>query len=87
MNLLSNNLARLIRSRRKELGLTQVDLHRLMGWKVNNTQYLSNIELGKCQLPAKHINKLSQAIEIKPEMIVFEMAQDYKEALNKELLK
>lgn len=87
MNITSNNLAKLIKTRRKELKLSQSEVHAKLGWQTKNTQYLSNIELGKCQMPPKHIKKLSEAIGIKPEMIIFEMTQDYRDALNKEVLK
>lgn len=85
MILFSNNLAKLIRSRRKELKLTQADVHYRLGWKVVNTQYLSNIELGKCQMPIKHINKLSSVLYLSRELIIENMISDYKEALIKEL--
>ncbi len=87
MNITSNNLATLIKRRRKQLRLTQRDVHQRLDWKVKNTQYLSNIELGKCQMPAKHLNKLCIALMLTREDIVKEMVKDYQDALIKELNK
>ncbi len=85
MILKSNNLAKLIRTRRQELNLSQAEVHNYMGWKIINTQYLSNIECGKCQLPAKHINKISSTLHLSRESLIESMVQDYKEALIKQI--
>jgi transcriptional regulator with XRE-family HTH domain len=85
MILKSNNLAKLIKSRRIELNLSQAQVHNYMGWKELHTQYLSNIELGKCQLPPKHINKISMTLHLSREALIENMVQDYKEALEKQI--
>ena len=85
MMIKSNRTASLIKSRRIELGLTQSDLHKKLGWKVFNTQYISNIELGKCQLPPKHINNFATAIGIDNQIILDAMVLDYKDSLINQL--
>lgn len=87
MILKSNNLASLIKKRRRELDLSQAQVQKRLGWKCQNTQYLSNIELGKCQMPAKHINRLSSAISLDRETILEAMILDYKEMVLKEINK
>ena len=87
MILKANNLAKLIKGKRIELNLSQSQVHTLLGWKKENTQYLSNIECGKCQIPAKHINKLSSALHISRETIIDQMVKDYTDSLYKEIWK
>lgn len=87
MILKSNHLAKLIKTRRQELKMSQAQIHNYMGWRQLQTQYISNIELGKCQLPAKHINKLSSTLHLSREEIIESMIQDYKEALLNEVSK
>lgn len=87
MNITGNHLADLIRTRRRELNLTQKKLQAALQWSENNSQYISNVEKKKCQFPPKHINRLSIALHIDRELIIDKMIQDYKESLIKELSK
>lgn len=87
MNVLSNNLAKLIKKRRLEIGLTQPKLNLLLGYKSGNGQTISNIERGKCQLPIKLLDKLSLVLMISREAIIEAAVEDYKESLRKELSK
>lgn len=87
MNVLSNNLAKLIKRRRKELGMTQPQLSAKLGYTSKNGQTVSNIERGMCQLPIKHINQLSLILRISREAIIIEMIADYVQALMLEISK
>ena len=87
MNVLSYNLAKLIKRRRKELGMTQPQLSAKLGYTSKNGQTVSNVERGMCQLPIKYINQLSLVLMISREMIIIEMIADYKQALIVEIAK
>lgn len=76
-----------IRSRRKELGLTQKQLAQKLGWKVNNTQYISNTERGLNPFPVKNVYALSLALQISPEIIIGKMLEDYSNSIRRELNK
>jgi antitoxin component HigA of HigAB toxin-antitoxin module len=77
----ANHVSDLIKRRIEFLGLNQTKLSNNLGWKNNNSQQLSNIILGKCQLPPKHIKRLSQEIKVNESIVVEAMANDYRLAL------
>lgn len=87
MNILSKNLARLIKTRRNELKISQLSLSKKLGYESKSGQTISNAERGKCQLPIKYLNNLSIVLMISRENIINEMVEDYREALRKELSK
>jgi transcriptional regulator with XRE-family HTH domain len=81
----SKYLSAFIRSRRIEIKLSQLDLSNKLSWRGNNAQYISNIELGKCPFPAKHIDKLSIALQTSREEIIDKMVRDYETNLRNSL--
>lgn len=87
MKVLSNNLAKLIKRRRLDLGLSQTELSIKLGYEAKCGQTISNVERGTCQLPAKYLNSLSICLMISRETIIAEMVKDYQESLIKELNK
>jgi transcriptional regulator with XRE-family HTH domain len=87
MNVLSNNLAKLIKRRRIDLRISQTELSNKLGYGSRFGQTISNVERGTCQLPAKYLNKLSICLMISREAIIAEMVKDYQDALIKELNK
>jgi transcriptional regulator with XRE-family HTH domain len=87
MNVLSHNLAKLIKQKRKELKITQPELSARLGYTSKTGQTVSNVERGTCQLPIKHINQLSLILRVSREAIILEMVADYKQALILEISK
>lgn len=76
-----------IRLRRKCLGLTQKQLTQKLGWKVKNTQQISNTERGLNPFPVKNVYALSLALQISPEIIIGKMLEDYSNSIRRELNK
>jgi transcriptional regulator with XRE-family HTH domain len=74
----ANELAKIIKSRRKELKLSQFVLTHKLGYNAKTSQYVSNIELGKCGLPPEKINALSIALQIPRSKIIEAMMKDYE---------
>jgi len=87
MQIKARHTAILIKNRRKDLGLSQVQATKRLGWSEKNAQYLSNVERGLCAFPVKYINELSCALQVSREMIVEMMTKDYKEQILEELNK
>jgi hypothetical protein len=85
MRIVPTNMASLIRNKRLDLRMSQITLTGLLGWKKNNSQYVSNIELAKCPFPSKSISRLSSALYISRAEIIDAMTKDYNESLNKSL--
>jgi hypothetical protein len=77
----ANHVSDLIKRRIEFLGINQTKLSNNLGWKNNNSQQLSNIICGKCQLPPKHIKRLSQEIKVHESIVIEAMANDYRLAL------
>lgn len=71
-------LSSFIRSRRIELKLSQLELSKRIGWHTKTSQYISNVELGKCPFPPKSINELSIALMTSREEIIANMVRDYE---------
>ena len=82
----SNEVANLMRNRRRELKMSQVKLSGMVGFSNKEGQFISNVERGKCQFPVKFINKLATALEVSTETIIELMSNDYKNAIIKEVL-
>jgi transcriptional regulator with XRE-family HTH domain len=74
----ANQVANLIISRRKQLGLSQKQVYDQLPFKGSQPQFLSNVERGKCSLPAKHIRKISEVLQIEPEVMIDAFVSDYK---------
>jgi transcriptional regulator with XRE-family HTH domain len=81
----AQNLARFIRTKRIELGMSQFDLTKKLGWQTKSTQYISNIERNKCSFPPKSVQLLSDALNTSIDSIVHEMVKDYNLSLNNEV--
>jgi len=82
----ANEVSKLIKQRRKDLNLSQTELSGMIGFSTKQGQFVSNIERGRCQFPIKFINKLANALEVSNETIIELMANDYKNAIIKEVL-
>jgi hypothetical protein len=85
MRIVPTNMASLIRNKRLDLRMSQITLTGLLGWKKNNSQYVSNIERALCPFPSKSISRLSSALYISRAEIIDAMTKDYNESLNKSL--
>jgi transcriptional regulator with XRE-family HTH domain len=82
----SNEVAKLMRERRRELKLSQRELSAAVGFSTKEGQFISNVERQKCQFPIRYISKLANALEVSEQTIIELMAQDYKNAIIKEVL-
>ena len=82
----ANEVSKLIKQRRKDLNLSQTELSGMIGFSTKQGQFVSNIERGRCQFPIKFINKLANALEVSNETVIELMAQDYKNAIIKEVI-
>lgn len=69
------NIARLVREKRKFKKLSQSDLSKELGFK--NAQFISNIERGVCSIPIAKISKLSEALDVHHEVIREAIVQDF----------
>ena len=79
-------VAQLIKGQRKKLNITQDQLTKKLGWKCRNSQNISNIERGLCQIPSKWIIRLSESLCVNPSEITDAMVSDYKLAIVTEAL-
>lgn len=69
--------------RRKELGLSQGDVSKFLGW--GNGQFVSNIERGLCDMPPKHFRRISKLLNIDIKVLCNLALQDFKETLMEEI--
>lgn len=74
------NMGRLIRSKRKQMGLTQRQLAHKLGYRQNG-QYISNIERGICQMTPFQFRKLSTILKIRKIKLVDALIEDYRKRL------
>lgn len=81
----SNHVGQLIKSARKSLDLPQQVVNSVLSRKSRNAQFISNIERGKCGLPAKHAIGIATKLSINLETLKNAMVMDYAESLDKEL--
>lgn len=82
MSTLGIHTGQLIKSRRRELGLSQMTLSKMMGWPKKNGQHISNCERGLNPFPRKHVNSLSSALSMSRDVIIDAMVRDYKEMVD-----
>jgi transcriptional regulator with XRE-family HTH domain len=82
----SNEVAKLMRERRRELKLSQRELSAAVGFSTKEGQFISNVERGKCQFPVKFINKLANALDVSNETVIELMTNDYRDAVKREVL-
>jgi transcriptional regulator with XRE-family HTH domain len=76
----------LIKNKLHELGMTQMELSRRMGF-CKNSQYVSNITRGRCQVSVKYIPIISEALKIDVDTLVSAMERDFRLAIEEELSK
>ena len=81
MRIKPNRISKLIKHKRLELGVSQAELARLLGWSKPNTQYISNIERNACNFPARSITELIRVTSIDAESIINAMTEDYRDSL------
>lgn len=86
MRIKANYISKYIRSRRIELNLSQQKLTTSLGWNNRTTQYLSNIELGKCSFPSSYVNQLSSALMVDKKIIIDAMVKDFRDSLEREVI-
>ena len=81
----AKSVATFIKAKRAEKNLSQVEFSKLIFPQHTSYQFLSNIERGKCQLPPRAINKLSEITGTPNDLIVDLMIEDYKAAIISEV--
>jgi len=59
-----NTVGNLIKARRKELELSQLELNQRLGYKDGHGQFISNIERGLCSLPLDKVIDLCKMLRI-----------------------
>ena len=74
-----NHISKLIKGARLDLGLSQGELAAKIGC---HGQFISNIERGKCSVPARDLNAISLALMLSREKIKRAMINDYEAYLN-----
>lgn len=82
----ANAMSKFIKNRRKDLKLSQCDLSNLIFSNRKSGQFVSNIERGLCQFPAKMVKRLSNALMVSEETIIELMVMDYKRNLINEVI-
>ena len=80
-----SHIAQVLKEGRLGAELSQNDLAKIMGFK--NGQFVSNIERGKCSLPAKNIVKLCKVLSLDFGHVVEGMTADYKFRITQKVLK
>lgn len=71
----------LIKLARINKGLSQHELECKAFGNNKNGQFVSNIERGKCTIPAKHLQAMAQALDIDAKLIVEAIIKDYRRYL------
>jgi len=69
-----NNVAKIVRIKRAEVGLSQTDLSKICNYK--NGQFVSNVERGLCSIPAKKLKIFAKALNLEPNILVKAMLRD-----------
>ena len=69
-------IARLVKSRRIEVSLSQKELSERLNLGKAGHQFISNVERGMCGIPAKNINDASIALRYPKEKIIEAMVMD-----------
>ena len=76
------NIAKFVKTKRLDIkNLSQSKLSHMLGYgtsdKIEDGQFLSNIERGKCTVPIKKVRQLAQILNIDEELIKQAMVKDY----------
>lgn len=87
MRVYSHKTGSVIKKARLAKGMTQKALSIQMGWKVQNTQTVSNLERGVAPMPPKYVDRLSFVLGVPEYEISNAMVEDYSNALTKEMNK
>lgn len=76
------NIAELIKTRRLQhpKAYSQSELSHLLGYK--NGQFISNVERALCNIPLKMLSKVSEVLDISPEVLKQAILKDHEETLN-----
>lgn len=72
-------IAKLIRVRRDIVGLSQMELSKLLGYK--NGQFISNVERGLCSIPHEKIKHLAKVLQIDVQTICQALTYDFTQGL------
>ena len=73
------NIARVVFEAREHRRYSQQDLAQELGYK--NGQFISNVERGKCGIPAEKLFLLSKILGTSPVMYAEALLSDYREYL------
>ena len=78
-----NNIAELVKTKRTEHqeNYSQAELANLLGLK--SDYLISNIEQAACSVPLKSMSKLSEVLDINPEIVREAILRDYQESLDR----
>ena len=76
-----NNIATLLKQSRIRMGLSQRQLARVGNFGKSGHQYVSNVERGKCSIPASRVAELADALSIDCSVIVKTIVLDESEYL------
>lgn len=78
---MSERVGRYFRQKRVAVGLTQIDLSRILGY--STSQFVSNWERGLCMPPLNSMAKLSEVLKIPKKEIVDMLTEEYRRSLEK----
>lgn len=76
-------MAKLLKSKRMEKGLSQKDMALKMG--SDNAQYVSNLERGVNRIPLDRLVRLQRILKISQKEILDALVFDYREDIKKQL--
>lgn len=79
-----SEMAILIKSKRKDRGLTQRELSVLLGY--DSPQFLSNIERGVNKPPVGILAKICEALALNKDEVIKILVREYQESLIKEMI-
>jgi len=71
--MMGTETGKLIRKMRELLGLSQLDAAKEIGF---SNVFLGRIELGKCELPFKHVDKVASVLKLHKEDLVGAIKSD-----------
>ncbi len=77
-------IAKWLLTERESLGLSQSEMAKVLGC---GSQFVSNMERGKCSMPPAHISMVSLLFNESPEVILQMLADDWKSKASKEIRK
>lgn len=75
------NIARLMRIKRHQLGLSQNDIAKMIGFS-SSGQFVSNVERGLCSIPFRKIKTTAHILEIEPSELIEAILDDERLFMN-----